>query len=370
MSNDYVYNQLRNFDEVKFITTVAGINELKLSRSKTFRVRNNPWTIEFEKMYSTNKDNKLAYDSLAIFLRSKAKLSKNFTVVASLTVKLLSSKKPPHNDYIHALPFFSGKLRWGRHSFMSWNKLMHPNNGYVNNNECKFEIIIRASSLHDSTKTDLFNFEKTQLCCDDSPNGTFRLTIKNPVEMAAIPSPQFIVNNIPWRILIYRERSAENAALRIFLINVLCCMRTKVKCQASLVFKLKSFNPNVEDVILKTGCIEYTNSSFNRDLRLTSWTHLMDQQYQYVQNDSIVLEITVKIKKVIGLAKKRTARNEKLICIICFENLIEQTSASLSCGHVFCKDCIENSLENRAACPTCNQDASATELRTIYLPFR
>ncbi|KAG8927445.1 hypothetical protein FRC03_009252 [Tulasnella sp. 419] len=52
-------------------------------------------------------------------------------------------------------------------------------------------------------------------------------------------------------------------------------------------------------------------------------------------------------------------------CPICMQP--STPMAVTRCGHVYCKECIEECLAIKAECPTCRQHTSVKELRAIFL---
>ncbi|KAI7748252.1 hypothetical protein M8C21_000366 [Ambrosia artemisiifolia] len=52
-------------------------------------------------------------------------------------------------------------------------------------------------------------------------------------------------------------------------------------------------------------------------------------------------------------------------CAICLGPLVEETTTN--CGHIFCKDCIDNAIETLGTCPMCRRRITFRELQRVYL---
>lgn len=55
-------------------------------------------------------------------------------------------------------------------------------------------------------------------------------------------------------------------------------------------------------------------------------------------------------------------------CPICMQNLRTTSVSSTKCGHVFCTQCIQQSLLITRNCPSCNQRINLKHLRPIFFP--
>lgn len=58
-----------------------------------------------------------------------------------------------------------------------------------------------------------------------------------------------------------------------------------------------------------------------------------------------------------------------MTCSICLESPVERRAVALSCGHIFCKECIDRALRNNRECPYCKRRAPARNA-TIQLYFQ
>eukprot|EP01027_Heterolobosea_sp_BB2_P023005 GEZU01033962.1.p1 GENE.GEZU01033962.1~~GEZU01033962.1.p1 ORF type:complete len:244 (-),score=52.44 GEZU01033962.1:63-794(-) len=52
--------------------------------------------------------------------------------------------------------------------------------------------------------------------------------------------------------------------------------------------------------------------------------------------------------------------HELFICPVCLEVPAPDEACELNCGHIFCKNCIDRSLQTRSVCPNCQQKQPST----------
>ncbi|XP_053664074.1 uncharacterized protein LOC128713240 [Anopheles marshallii] len=66
-------------------------------------------------------------------------------------------------------------------------------------------------------------------------------------------------------------------------------------------------------------------------------------------------------------ATEGTSNTMNIICPICYETLANQRAISTSCGHVFCSNCIQLSLQTAKKCPICNKKLTkASQMHPVY----
>lgn len=362
----------QDINEIKLQIKLNNLNNFKPFESKIFYVNGNPWLIKLEKILN---------GWLNIGLHSLVEdTSDAWAIFAGCTVKLITTKynKKSLQSAIGPASFHSKMLEWKKTSFIAWNQLMDSNNGYVKDDSCKLEIIIKASPIQDVTKDEWFGFESIRKCCDDTSKGKFRITVKKFDDFIGVCSPEFILNKIAWRIEIYQrecptKKNSNETSLSLKLYNFNHGTVVSVLRQAKITCKLIPFDSNIEPIHSATDKYEYNCSLCISELDVVSWDQLIDPKNKFINGDSFILEVKIKIKKVDGIkadVKKRSWNTVKLICVICLESLVDRQVSSLSCGHVFCTVCITNSLKRREVCPTCNQEAVAFFLRPIFLPIK
>ncbi|XP_044345263.1 probable histone acetyltransferase HAC-like 1 [Triticum aestivum] len=63
---------------------------------------------------------------------------------------------------------------------------------------------------------------------------------------------------------------------------------------------------------------------------------------------------------------KNLPREPKFTCPVCISELVD--ASSTICGHIFCKKCIEASIQFQKKCPTCRTRLTMRNFHRIYLP--
>ncbi|XP_037416852.1 probable histone acetyltransferase HAC-like 1 [Triticum dicoccoides] len=63
---------------------------------------------------------------------------------------------------------------------------------------------------------------------------------------------------------------------------------------------------------------------------------------------------------------KNLPREPKFTCPVCISELVD--ASSTICGHIFCKKCIEASIQFQKKCPTCRTRLTMGNFHRIYLP--
>ena len=73
-----------------------------------------------------------------------------------------------------------------------------------------------------------------------------------------------------------------------------------------------------------------------------------------IENGQTVESLAVLNKEVLQGFKKRIAR-DKHTCPICSDIITEEKVVTTSCGHLFCKPCLEQWMNVGDTCPTCRK---------------
>ncbi|XP_052897172.1 uncharacterized protein LOC128304081 [Anopheles moucheti] len=67
------------------------------------------------------------------------------------------------------------------------------------------------------------------------------------------------------------------------------------------------------------------------------------------------------------VAAQGSPKTLNIICPICYEMLANQQAISTSCGHVFCSNCIRQSLRTAKKCPICNKKLTKpSQMHPVY----
>lgn len=375
----------KNIAEVKFFITF-NVKDFIEHRTEIFHVHGNPWMFRLKKSHFPQNNE----EWLSFYLHSAIENeSSDWSVNASCAV-LLTSKagQKPVRGYIGSAAYYQNNLKWGKSGLISWKHLIDSKKGYVKNNECKLEIIVKSSQRQDLTKENFFNIEQIHNCCKECSKGVFRLTVKKINNLIGICTPEFTINSLKWRLSLGEYDKGTNSgihpnkSLRLKLHNIAPEEEQEWSCQTTMKCTLTSANPNVKSFVVKTSDREFNEHTHIQGLTLLKWEDLMDRGNKYLKNGSFSLEVKIKVTDLKGEQSKpqlkRPIHNDNLefACSICWENLTDRSVSSISCGHIFCSSCIDEIIEKSKCptCPTCNQVLQVFKSRKmshkVYLPLQ
>lgn len=332
--------------------TVENIRNISSFCSPEFVVRGLPWKIQVFK----RKD-----ASLSVYVKCEKKdNSAAWTCMAHCKFKLISFSQQPHERSFKEPREFSAKQRsYGYLKFIELKDLFDPAKNYIENGSIVLEIKLKANAFRNLSE----NLASTELMSDEMKK-CFRLTIKNMSDFTGFYSPEIYVRGIPWRIKVYTTKIMNTSTIAITLNCVYSDNFTDWSCKARAVFRLNSNKsskaPN--EWTFKQVYDFTRNSNAYGNKRFITWKDLMEVDNQYIQNDSIVLDVELIVQKPVNAWSFET-----VTCPICLHNLIGRPIASTFCGHVYCKLCIEKAIEQRNICPVCNQHLILAQIHPIYL---
>lgn len=290
--------------------------------------------------------------------------SDKWAIVGKAWIKLLSSdvNKEPLEANIGPVVFNAKNTVWTYDSFVNWGEIMKPENSYVTDDSCMFEMKIQASMVQDTSIDELMKFEMLRKCCDNSTVGKFRLTINKLQESYGICSPEIILNGEPWRILVVKGRHLE---LFIRGMNANADVDKEQLSVATIQIKLKSFDPAVAPVCKLLKDFNFDHSLCEYSSKLISWKELIKREKKFISNGSFVLEVEVKFNH------PEDSQNNKidLVCPICLGNMKNNSMSTTRCGHLFCLPCIEQSLEINPICPSCKKATKLDDIIKIKLVY-
>lgn len=350
--------RLRNEDisEVLLHIELKNLKNFEQFESKEFFVRGNPWYLIFKKDIDGGKD------SLGIHLYSNVKnLSSKSFIVAVFEATLLPRKLDVEAVCMNTTPnLFSSKFfGWG--SFISWETLVNPENGFVMDDKCKLEIRVKASPLNECTKIEPID------SCDKCLQRKFRMKINDIYEFFGVRLSEIVLDDCSFYVTAFRNKN--NLDLKITKKGM------KV-CSVSFLFKLISYDANVKPMMVRVNNRKFIANVFTSIAHtLATWQQLIDPAKKFIQNDSFVIEVDLKIDTNKPKSKKCRTCSESngavfLSCPICFENLklVPAISTITTCGHMFCSLCAAESVKKNGKCPSCNTAASLKSLIRTYLP--
>lgn len=234
---------------------------------------------------------------------------------------------------------------------------------------CSFEIIMKvaqhssavASSSRQTSKGNV-KFEEIKKGTDnDFASGKFRITVSELRGFDQARSPLFSLDNAQLGFTVIKyPRKTGSESLRVLLFH-------KDLKNRSLAMECKLISSHTGNVI--TEKVDRPNiQSKNTCIDMMPWNELFTSPNRFIQNDSFVLEVEIKIGRN-GMSMVRTGEQSsalRLHCPICMDDLIGKPISSTPCGHMFCSACLLQIGD--ANCPLCNQPVVSERLRPIFLP--
>lgn len=343
--------------EMRLRITVPNVSHIGTYYSPEFIVRGVPWRIQ---MFQ-NKD-----AALSVYLRCEnVDGSADWSCMAYCKFKLISFNQEAYErSFKEPREFNASQRSYGYLKFIMMSDLLDENKNYVQNNSIVFEIKVSAN-------VSLTVNERLETCkvVSDELRKCFRLNIHKISDLVGFNSPDVIVRGLPWRIKVYTSKVMNTKVLAISLNSVNNDNSIGWQCKVRAIFRLLSSNSNKKphewmskeprtfSILCKTiGCNKFIG-----------WKDLMDVDRCYVENDSIVLEIELYVQKPEGISCTVDVE-QAMMCPICLQCMIGRSILSTTCGHLFCKLCIEKAIQRRSICPVCNQVSRPAELHPIYLP--
>lgn len=232
---------------------------------------------------------------------------------------------------------------------------------YVQNNMITIKVLIQPANPDDPNASVLL-MQNSSPNCEKSCCIKKRITISNIDNLQAVRSPIFQIQN--WQCSILVLKSSDVLALQ----PTFKYKPESMICSMSMHVTLISSKPKTDITKIWKGTITPPKAeeiSFN----MNDFEHLMDPQNEFVEENTIVLEVEFSSKSLADTDAEDNAKRPKLKCAICLENLKNKPVSSVSCGHMFCTPCITRSLTDRRECPTCRTRISLSSLRPMYLPL-
>lgn len=175
---------------------------------------------------------------------------------------------------------------------------------------------------------------------------TVRLTIDNVARLMFLETPNFTLGSSTWSVKVFRKNPNH------FGISFMGDRSSKLIIKISVLGITKpirkTYNQNIK------AAESFIINEF------TSWNELLKHENGFIRNDSITIEIKIRIDA--------NVKPLRLVCFICSEGIGRQAISSLSCGHLFCSKCIRESLIEKKDCPKCHQPATLNDLRRTILP--
>lgn len=298
-------------------------------------------------------------------------------VIASLTINIASQNKDNKLQNTNSGILFNSRFKkWTCNIQIPWKTFADPLNGYVVNNTSTVKLTLQVGELLDTSKNELLKCETIRKCCDEREDGVFRMTVNKINTLFGVSTSEFRLGGISWYVMLFKNAEIEQtSSLAIKLMSADVSKSTDcLSCEVAISCKLISFDRDIQPVTATSQKWIYKGTFSSNALNIIRWSDLIKPKNRFIQNDSCVIEIEIKItdlKRITKQAVKRPASDDvvdvKIKCRICSKSLVGRVLSSTSCGHVFHTQCIREKLRGSKSCPKCQARTLLGDLRMIDL---
>lgn len=201
-------------------------------------------------------------------------------------------------------------------------------------------------------------------------NNLFRRNTKNSITNEIIlknikkvykPLQYSLTENIIYDFYKKFNNKNNNIFLKYFCCHPNIANKTKIlfeNCDSledirnKLIIHLNSINDNI---ISKLNI--YDNEFDNNINR----NHLQNQKKELIQKKNVIIKYNLFLKTIIPKIKNKTIEN----CSICLNKIEDNNILITKCCHIFCKNCINKSINKFHNCPICREPLENTDLFDI-----
>lgn len=344
----------KNISEIVLNVVLRGLSKFVEFNTEQFYVNGTPWHIEFRKQKDGTKW------CLGAYLHSDEAIGNEFLIVAASYLSMTTNQESyGKNIFLHG--FTADNPYWGIDSFIEWDQLISPNNGYVTGDSCKFKVKVEATPLLNAAENEWWKFEITSKC-ESCLQQNFRMTIHQfQVNGIGVCSPKIDFLSSSWRIVV----GQFNGKIAVKIVKT-----GNISCSLSFNIKLLSFDPKIKTIVNEFEEVEFNLEGSFAYYDLIHWNELINPRKKFIQNNSFVIEIAMKAVQANSTSKRRRTFKDDdttdavvLMCSACNRNLKGCPIASFSCGHMFCNPCSLKVTE----CPKCGIKTSLTDLRPVLM---
>lgn len=197
----------------------------------------------------------------------------------------------------------------------------------------------------------------------------FRFTVENMSKLSRKSSPEVTVQGTNWYVVLKKYDGSLSVFLylkrNVFNENwfwkVKCSMKLLSFCAATETPPIcKQFSHVYGYKTESWGCMKFI-----------SWNDLMNPAKMYVQKDEVIFDIDLEVDfptPLWSMDQNMAKHNDQIQeCSVCLQSVIDRKPVVTKCGHLFCGDCIKQSIEEYKKCPMCNANANLTDLRIVYM---
>ena len=117
--------------------------------------------------------------------------------------------------------------------------------------------------------------------------------------------------------------------------------------------------------VMQTKLIDYHTKTVNDYTIKLSKLDPLKQEYNMLKKSytNIITESNYMLKILNKLKDNNLIINDDEDCPICMDKIVD--GSLTNCGHIFCKECIQNCLKFKSLCPTCKHPINAKEIFII-----
>lgn len=348
--------------KIKFQLEINSISQLGEAVSKEFTCRDLKWKILLRKMAASLKNDMKT--SVGIYIKSGdvSELQNHMCGVRSRISLLKAANIPGVTSSVCGV-YKSNSSSWGKKCFIEWRKLFED--GYVRHDTVFLDVEIEVGPLELES---LNNFNMVELTTN-----LWKLTLNTISDFVATESTLFKFHDCLWCIRVYKEIS--DTINEEYLSIVLICRTNEqdwpIKVKTTL--KLLPMKSDCEPIEKKLNAT-FSECDERDTINVVKWSELNDK---FVRDDSIEMMFEMELnEKEETSSESETSESEPseaaakksifVECAICMENMIEKEISETPCGHSFCTNCIEESIEMNPVCPLCK--AAVDELHRSFLP--
>lgn len=363
--------QIRNPDveQMDFRFTIRNVKQLTTYTSPVVRVNSLPWQVKLKR----NGEN-VTIELCCNYAHPKT----NWSCAARALFKLMSfaSNSAAHEKRQDVVAVFSTKLSsiTRAHELVKWHDLFDSKKQFVCNNAIVVDVTIQAEKLRENGQNNLIDVLPI------SGRATFRFKLTKVRGIIAVDSPEFVFRNANCHLTVSKRYPLtkveldeyKHGYLGIWLVSSNFVHTSNYEIQVN--FRLISHRLHGKHFEKLADSLSLDR--FNFSSRFIPLKTLYGSDCSYVHNDSITLEVDINVKHINNFANANSVLNAhtgaertslSMECILCYENMIDQSISSTPCGHVFCRQCIIASLRVRASCPICNKTVTE-DIHDIFLP--
>lgn len=350
-------------EQSNFRFTIRNARRLTTTTSSQVYVNGLPWQVKLKK----NDDN----IKIQLCCNNPDKTS-NWSCAARAIFKLLSfsSRSELFEKRQDVVAVFNSELKCiARNTeLIKWDDLLDSRKQYICNNTMMVDVTIQAEKPRDISQSRLIVVEPI------SGHATFHFKLLNIKGIIAMDSPEFTYRNMKCRLTVSKRYPLTNDELikhKDGYLGIWLVAYDDIESSYDVQVIFRLLPHKMDGKIFEKIAENVSPDQFNYISRMIALRDLYENPNEYVHNDSIKLEVDIRIEnKNASSYQERVKKKSSIVmeCILCYDNMIDKPISSTPCGHLFCKSCIKESMVLRSSCPICNKIVNREQLHDVFLP--